>query len=145
MFSCVKSRPAIWDTSNEKYGDSNERRRAYSEVAQILSESNSSQYKPQEIQIEWKKMRDVFNRTLKKVMNSNGKFDISWRYFNDIKFIASPEQLAFINQRELGNDNSSIDPYGIRQFLESSNLSTSAEENLSLFKDNDTIDLDWIT
>jgi hypothetical protein len=50
----------------------------------------------QEIQIEWKKMRDVFNRTLKKVMNSNGRCDISWRYFNDIKFIASPEQLAFI-------------------------------------------------
>lgn len=91
LIRCVKTRPAIWDSTSEEYSDTNSRRRAYLEVAKILGDQNGCQYKrncgvlisnrlqqvlASEIQVEWKKMRDVFNRTLKKVMQSNGRYEI---------------------------------------------------------------------
>jgi len=149
LISCVRERRAIWGQSCVQYSDNGARRRAYSEVAQALSDHTGLHYKPQEVQIEWKKMRDVFNRTLKKVMSNSGS--IAWRYFNEIKFIASPEQLAFLRQREDESSDNTADPYGIQQFLENSTRN-GLDENLSLFnKDNDestdlkTIDLGWIT
>jgi hypothetical protein len=95
LIDAVEARPAIWDQHNEQYSDNNLRRQAYAEVAQVLSDQSGSHYKPAEMQIEFKKMRDVFNRTLKKVIAAGGKCDeIAWRYWDRMKFIASPEQLA---------------------------------------------------
>jgi hypothetical protein len=71
-------------------------------------------------------------------MNSNGKSDISWRYFHDIKFIASPDQLAFINTLET-SDKNDFDPYGLKQFLGNSSLNNEDDS-----EDLGTIDLNWI-
>jgi hypothetical protein len=37
------------------------------------------------MQVEWKKLRDIFNRTLKKVVaNGGGDNEITWRYWQKV-------------------------------------------------------------
>jgi len=38
------------------------------------------------MQVEWKKLRDIFNRTLKKVVANGGSdSEITWRYWQKVK------------------------------------------------------------
>lgn len=40
------------------------------------------------MQVEWKKLRDIFNRTLKKVVANGGSdSEITWRYWQKVKMI----------------------------------------------------------
>ncbi|CAD5226335.1 unnamed protein product [Bursaphelenchus okinawaensis] len=98
LIRLVKDRPAIWDMNSQEYNNGNERRNAYAEVARIMS-GGKYKYTSPEIQIEWKKLRDVFNRTLKKAIATNT--DISWKYWKKMKFIAPPEQLEQLRGQQL--------------------------------------------
>lgn len=44
------------------------------------------------MQTEWKKLRDIFNRTLKKVVSSGNEGEITWRFWNKLQFIAENEK-----------------------------------------------------
>uniref|UniRef100_A0A1I7S4F8 MADF domain-containing protein n=1 Tax=Bursaphelenchus xylophilus TaxID=6326 RepID=A0A1I7S4F8_BURXY len=147
LINAVKERPAIWDTSSDDYNDGSRRRRAYAEVAEILSDDNYS-YKPAEIQIEWKKLRDVFNRTLKKVLAAETSHDVCWRYWEKMQFIAPPEQLLSLRMKmeTEPQGRSSVD---ILQRLVESSLLRENEE--CLFVKDDDVDtkplssLEWLS
>lgn len=42
LINAVKQRPAIWDTSSDEYNDGSRRRKAYAEVAELLSDDSYS-------------------------------------------------------------------------------------------------------
>lgn len=46
----------------------------------------------QEMQTEWKKLRDIFNRTLKKVVDAGTDGQVTWRYWPMLQFIAENEK-----------------------------------------------------
>ncbi|KAF7637942.1 MADF domain-containing protein [Meloidogyne graminicola] len=92
LIDAVHKRPVIWDCSIPDYQDVQNRRAAFIEVAEILSD-DKSKYSGPEMQVEWKKLRDIFNRTLKKVVaNGGGDSEITWRYWQKLQFIADHER-----------------------------------------------------
>ncbi|CAD5221872.1 unnamed protein product [Bursaphelenchus okinawaensis] len=147
LINAVKERPAIWDTSSDEYNDGSRRRRAYAEVAEILSDDNYN-YKPAEIQIEWKKLRDVFNRTLKKVLAAEQNHEVCWRYWEKMQFIAPPEQLLSLRLK-MESEPQGRNSVDILQRLVESSLLRENEE--CLFAKDDEIDvkpmssLEWLS
>nr|CAD2187555.1 unnamed protein product [Meloidogyne enterolobii]CAD2200379.1 unnamed protein product [Meloidogyne enterolobii] len=92
LIDAVHVRPVIWDCSIPDYQDVQNRRAAFAEVAEILSD-DKSKYSGPEMQVEWKKLRDIFNRTLKKVVANGGSdSEITWRYWQKLQFIADHER-----------------------------------------------------
>ncbi|KAL7079105.1 hypothetical protein ACQ4LE_001770 [Meloidogyne hapla] len=92
LIDAVHERPVIWDCSIPDYQDVQNRRAAFAEVAEILSD-DKSKYSGPEMQVEWKKLRDIFNRTLKKVVANGGSdSEITWRYWQKLQFIADHER-----------------------------------------------------
>uniref|UniRef100_A0A915D747 N-alpha-acetyltransferase 60 n=1 Tax=Ditylenchus dipsaci TaxID=166011 RepID=A0A915D747_9BILA len=81
LINAVKNRPFIWDCSSQYYTEVGMRRSGFSQIADLLSDDNT-QYTGAEMQVEWKKLKDVFNRTLK-----------SWRYWESMQFMVDNEKL----------------------------------------------------
>uniref|UniRef100_A0A914C5D4 MADF domain-containing protein n=1 Tax=Acrobeloides nanus TaxID=290746 RepID=A0A914C5D4_9BILA len=95
LIDAVRQRPAIWNCTSDEYNDIGSRKNAYSEVAALLS-NDAVQYSAAEMQTEWKKMRDIFNRTLKKVIAGTNPKEITWRYWHKMQFIAENEKLQIL-------------------------------------------------
>lgn len=92
LIDAVLERPVIWDCSLPDYQDVQNRRAAFAEVALLLSDGKS-QYTGPEMQVEWKKLRDIFNRTLKKVVANGGSdSEVTWRFWQKLQFIADHER-----------------------------------------------------
>ncbi|KAI6181356.1 hypothetical protein M3Y98_00820500 [Aphelenchoides besseyi] len=152
LIKAVHDRPAIWDTGSDEYNDAAQRRKAYEEVAEILSVGNQK-YRAPEVQVEWKKLRDVFNRTLKKAATGNMS-EVCWRYWNEMKFIATPEQLASLKIKSTEKPEQSTQPtvdiYGLRRLLErtargnSEESAFEGEEDDGIENETQPLSFEWI-
>ncbi|KAL3108522.1 hypothetical protein niasHT_015444 [Heterodera trifolii] len=100
LIDAVRQRPVIWDCSLDAYQEVQNRRTAFVEVAELLSDEKSK-YTGPEMQVEWKKLRDIFNRTLKKVVASGGSdAEVTWRYWTKLQFIADHERSHITRTRK---------------------------------------------
>lgn len=100
LIEAVRERPVIWDCSLAEYQEVQNRRAAFAEVAELLSDEKNKYtgmglfiekgaflFPGPEMQVEWKKLRDIFNRTLKKVVANGGSdVEVTWRYWQKVGF-----------------------------------------------------------
>uniref|UniRef100_A0A183CNQ9 MADF domain-containing protein n=2 Tax=Globodera pallida TaxID=36090 RepID=A0A183CNQ9_GLOPA len=100
LIDAVRQRAVIWDCSLDAYQEVQNRRAAFVDVAELLSDEKSK-YTGPEMQVEWKKLRDIFNRTLKKVVASGGSdSEVTWRYWTKLQFIADHERSQISKARK---------------------------------------------
>uniref|UniRef100_A0A914KPA5 MADF domain-containing protein n=1 Tax=Meloidogyne incognita TaxID=6306 RepID=A0A914KPA5_MELIC len=114
FIDAIRERQIIWGFMPRYFNEFQERRAAYNEVAEILS-NNKLKYTGPEMQYLWHNLRHAFQDKLKKVIANGGDDSkITWIYWKKLKFIEEyertkinirmPEQASFLNLKKAGEE-----------------------------------------
>ncbi|CAK5097520.1 unnamed protein product [Meloidogyne enterolobii] len=114
FIDAIRERQIIWGFMPRNFEEFQERRAAYNEVAEILS-NDKSKYTGPEMQYLWHNLRVAFQHRLKKVIANEGDDSkITWIYWKKLKFIEEyertkinirmPEQASSLNSKKAGEE-----------------------------------------
>ncbi|CAK5080518.1 unnamed protein product [Meloidogyne enterolobii] len=114
FIDAIRERQIIWGFMPRTFEEFQERRAAYNEVAEILSD-NKSKYTGPEMQYLWHNLRSSFQHMLKKVIANEGDDSkITWIYWKKLKFIEEyertkiniriPQQASSLNSKKAGEE-----------------------------------------
>ncbi|KAL7079327.1 hypothetical protein ACQ4LE_001144 [Meloidogyne hapla] len=92
FINAIRERSIIWGYSPCTFKDFQERRAAFIEVAEIIS-NEKSKYSGPEMQYMWNLLRNTFLKNLRKVIANGGDYSkITWRYWKNLQFIEDYER-----------------------------------------------------
>ncbi|CAK5082112.1 unnamed protein product [Meloidogyne enterolobii] len=114
FIDAIRERQIIWGFMPRNFEEFQERRAAYNEVAEILS-NDKSKYTGPEMQYLWHNLRSSFQHMLKKVIANEGDDSkITWIYWKKLKFIEEyertkinirmPEEASSLNSKNAGEE-----------------------------------------